>query len=98
MDIYVYVDQALIAGDNAIINISISESDIFTYDADDELSKYCERYQRLNIEVTSGFDNNQFSSTIKELLQCYYNIYNNGAGEVFLGCNGKITCITEIFQ
>ena len=97
MDIYVYVDHDLISGDNAIINISISESDIFTYDADDELSKYCERHQRLNIEITSGYENNQFSSKMKELLQSYYNIFGNGDGRVFLGCKGNIAEITNQF-
>lgn len=95
MDIYVYVDDSLIVGDNAVIYMSISESDSSTFDQNEELAKYLEIHKRLNIHVKSGFDNNRFSSLMKDLLQCYYNIYSNGDGRVFLGCNGIITEITN---
>lgn len=98
MDIYVYVDNSLIAGDDAIINISLSESDSYTYEEDNELIKYCEKHKRVNIEVKNGFNNNQFSLKMKELLRCFYNIYSNGEGNAFLVCNGKITKITNLFQ
>lgn len=98
MDIYVYVDNSLIAGDDAIINISLSESDSYTYEEDNELIKYCEKHKRVNIEVKSGFNNNQFSPKMKELLQSFYSIYHNGEGNVYLGSNGKITKITDLFR
>lgn len=98
MDIYVYVDNRLIAGDDAIINISLSESDSYTYEEDNELIKYCEKHKRVNIEVKSGFNNNQFSPKMKELLQSFYSIYHNGEGNVYLGSNGKITKITDLFR
>ena len=69
MDIYVYVDNSLIAGDDAIIYISLSESDSYTYEEDNELTEYCEKHKRVNIEVKSGFNNNQFSPKMKELLR-----------------------------
>ena len=98
MDIYVYVDNSLIAGDDAIINISLSESDSYTYEEDNELIKYCEKHKRVNIEVKSGFNNNQFSPKMKELLQSFYSIYHNGEGNVYLVSNGKITKITDLFR
>ena len=98
MDIYVYVDNSLIAGDDAIINISLSESDSYTYEEDNELIRYCEKHKRVNIEVKSGFNNNQFSPKMKELLQSFYSIYHNGEGNVYLGSNGKITKITDLFR
>lgn len=98
MDIYVYVDNSLIAGDDAIINISLSESDSYTYEEDNELIKYCEKHKRVNIEVKNGFNNNQFSLKMKELLQSFYSIYHNGEGNVYLGSNGKITKITDLFR
>ena len=98
MDIYVYVDNSLIAGDDAIINFSLSESDSYTYEEDNELIKYCEKHKRVNIEVKSGFNNNQFSPKMKELLQSFYSIYHNGEGNVYLGSNGKITKITDLFR
>ena len=98
MDIYVYVDNSLIAGDDAIINISLSESDSYTYEEDNELIKYCEKHKRVNIEVKSGFNNNQFSPKMKELLQSFYSIYHNGEWNVYLGSNGKITKITDLFR
>lgn len=97
MDLYVYVDDSLIVGDDAVIHISISESDSLAFDKDEDLTKYFEMYKRLNIQVTSGYENNQFSSEMKDLIQCYYNIYGNGDGRVFLGCNGIITEITNQF-
>ena len=69
MDIYVYVDNSLIAGDDAIINISLSESDSYTYEEDNELIKYCEKHKRVNIEVKNGFNNNQFSLKMKETVE-----------------------------
>lgn len=98
MDLYVYVDDSLIVGDDAVIHMSISESDSFAFDKDEELTNYFEMHKRLNIHVTSGYENNQFSSKMKDLIQCYYNIFGNGDGRVFLGCNGKITEITDLFQ
>ena len=98
MDLYVYVDDSLIVGDDAVIHMSISESDSFALDKDEELTKYFEIHKRLNIQVTSGYENNQFSSKMKDLIQCYYNIFGNGDGHVFLGCKGKITEITDLFQ
>ena len=97
MDLYVYVDDILIDGDDADIHMSISESDSFALDKDEELTKYFEIHKRLNIQVTSGYENNQFSSKMKEILQSYYNIFGNGDGRVFLGCKGKITEITNQF-
>lgn len=97
MDLYVYVDDSLIVGDDAVIHISISESDSFVFDKDEELTKYFEMRKRLNIQVTSGYENNQFSSKMKDLIQCYYNIYGNRDGRVLLGCNGIITEITNQF-
>lgn len=98
MDLYVYVDDSLIVGDDAVIHMAISESDFFAFDKDEELTNYFEMHKRLNIHVTSGYENNQFSSKIKDLIQCYYNIFSNGDGHVFLGCKGKITEITDLFQ
>lgn len=98
MDLYVYVDDSLIVGDDAVIHISISESDSLAFDKDEDLTKYFEMHKRLNIQVTSGYENNQFSSKMKDLIQCYYNIYGNRDGRVFLGCKGKITEITDFFQ
>lgn len=94
----VYVDDSLIVGDDAVIHMAISESDSLVFDRDEELTKYFEMHKRLNIHVTSGYENNLFSSKMKDLIQCYYNIFGNGDGRVFLGCNGKITEITDLFQ
>lgn len=98
MDIYAYVDNSLIAVNDAIINISLSESDSYTYEEDNELIQYCEKHKRVNIEVKSGFNNNQFSPKMKELLQSFYSIYHNGEVNVYLGSNGKITKITDLFR
>lgn len=98
MDLYVYVDDSLIDGDDADIHMSISESDSFAFDKDEELTKYFERHKRFNIHVTSGYENYKFSSNVKELIKSYYRIFGNGDGRVFLGCNGKITEITDLFQ
>lgn len=102
MDLYVYVDDSLIVGDDAVIHMSVSESDLesdsFAFDIDEELTKYFEMHKRLNIHVTSGYENNQFSSKIKDLIRSYYDIFGNGEGRVFLVCKGKITEITDFFQ
>lgn len=95
---YVYVDAILVPGDDVVIHWSISESSTFTFDKDEELTHYFEMHKRLNILVTSGYENNRFSSKMKDLIQCYYNIFGNGDGRVFLGYNGKITEITDLFQ
>lgn len=97
MDLYVYVDDSLIVGDDAVIHMAISESDSLVFDRDEELTNYFEMHKRLNIHITSGYENNQFSSKIKDLIQCYYNIFSNGDGHVFLGCNGIITEISKQF-
>lgn len=98
MDLYVYVDDSLIVGDDAVIHMAISESDSLVFDRDEELTKYFEMHKRLNIYVTSGYENNLFSSKMKDLIQCYYNIFGNGDGCVFLGCKGMITEMTDLFQ
>ncbi len=97
MDIYVYVDDILIPGDDAEFHILISGPDFFTLEEEEEITQYCRNYKRLNIHVKSGFDNGKFSSETKELLQCYFNIYYNGDGGVFLGCNGTFTDISNEF-
>ena len=97
MDIYVYVDDSLIVGDDAVIHMAISESDSLVFDRDEELTKYFEMHKRLNIHVASGYENNQFSSKMKDLIQSVYSIFGNGDGHVFLGCEGKITEITNQF-
>lgn len=97
MNIYVYVDDILIPGDDAECHILISEFDSLILEKDEELTQYIENHRRLNIYVESGFKNGQFSSETKELLQCYYNIYHNGDGGVFLGCNGTFTDISDEF-
>lgn len=97
MNIYVYVDDISIPGDDAEFHILISGSDIFTLEDDEEITQYCENHKRLNIYVKSGFDNGLFSFETKELLQCYFNIYHNGDGGVFLGYNGNITDIANEF-
>ena len=97
MDLYVYVDDSLIVGDDAVIHMAISESDSLVFDRDEELTKYFEMHKRLNILVTSGYENNRFSSKMKDLIQSVYSIFGNGDGHVFLGCEGKITEITNQF-
>lgn len=92
-----YVDDSLIVGDDAVIHMSISESDSFAFDKDEELTNYFEMHKRLNILVTSGYENNRFSSEMKDLIQSVYSIFGNGDGHVFLGCEGKITEITNQF-
>lgn len=68
MDLYVYVDDSLIVGDDAVIHMAISESDSLAFDNDEELREYLEMHNRFNIHVTSGYENNQFSSKIKDLI------------------------------
>ena len=92
-----YVDDSLIVGDDAVIHMSISESDSFAFDKDEELTNYFEMHKRLNILVKSGYENNRFSSKMKDLIQCCYNIFGNGEGRVFLGCKGNIAEITNQF-
>lgn len=77
MDLYVYVDDSLIVGDDVVIHMAISESDSLVFDRDEELTKYFEMHKRHNIQVTSGYENNLFSSnaiitySVMEMVACF---------------------------
>lgn len=100
MDLYVYVDDSLIVGDDAYVQLIISSSSIKFLCEDGEGLGTIDNtgVMRLNILVEDGFDGNNFTAKVKEDLQLCYNICHKGHGEVYLIRDGGSTIITEWFQ
>ena len=97
MDIYVYVDNVHIIGDDVDIRLTLplSEESILCEDGEQLEVLDADGNWRLNILVEKGFCNGVFSATIKEQLYIYCSFYHNGKGEIYLVWNGNISTITE---
>ncbi len=97
MDIYVYVDNVHIIGDDVDIRLTLplSEESILCEDGEQLEVLDTDGNLRLNILITEGFSNGEFSDTIKEQLYIYCSFYHNGKGEIYLVWNGNISTITE---
>ena len=97
MDIYVYVDNVHIIGDDVDIRLTLPLSDE-SFLCDEQLEVLdIDGYWRLNIFITEGFSNGAFSDKVKEHIHIYYNLYHNGEGEIYLVWNGNISLITDLF-
>lgn len=98
MDIYVYVDNVNIIGDDVDIRLTLplSEESILCEDGEQLEVLDANGNWRLNIFVTEGFSDGAFSDKVKEHIHIYYNLYHNGEGEIYLIHNGKISIITNL--
>lgn len=98
MDIYVYVDNVLIIGDDADIRLILPlyEESILCEDGEQLEVLDSMGNSRLNIFVSDEYNDGVFSDKIKEQIHIYYNLYHNGEGEIYLVHNGRISIITDL--
>ena len=98
MDIYVYVDNVHIMGDDVDIRLTLplSEESILCADGEQLEVLDANGNWQLNILVEKGFCNGVFSATIKEQLYRNCSFYHNGKGEIYLVRNGRISIITDL--
>lgn len=98
MDLYVYVDNVHIMGDDVDIRLTLplAEESVLCEDGEQLEVLDSDGNWRLNIFITEGFRNGVFLDKVKEHIHVYYNLYHNGEGEIYLVWNGEISTITNI--
>ena len=92
MNIYVYVDDILLDGDDADIHANLLTNGELDYTYDDEELRNA---RRLNIYAAESYNGEPFPHDIMVMLRAYYNLYRYYDDKIFLVHNGETADISE---
>lgn len=94
MEIYVYIDDVLVSGDDADIDFILPLNEHgYIQDSDDALASK----KRLSVYIPFKIDKCRFPDIIQEDMQIIYNCYSSG-DNIYVVENGGFKNITDLFH